>query len=196
MIRNVLSALFALTIAIGLSGCGSGDSQEAVDTTEHDNWVYLSTYWGFAQLAFDLTGYSITSGQPWGGVSTGQPDQTWGIDAKAGRHGSSTPAEWFKSHASVAVCTGYTCSSAWPSELNFAMTGTLTINGTSYPITIGQGSTALGVNNWWIGGPGWTIHSGTDSNVVTPDGQYLFRPVLDDNETFWICTSYGDCPPD
>ncbi len=194
MIRNVLSALFAFTIAIGLAGCGGGNSQE-VDTTEHDNWVYLSTYWGYAQLAFELTGYSITSGQPWGGVSTGQPDQTWGIDVKAGRHGSSSVATWFKDHASVGTCTNWPSGCPeWPSELNFAMTGTITIDGANYPITIGQGSTGLH-NNWWIGGPGWTIHSGTDSNVVTPDGRYVFQPVMGQPETFWICTSYGDCPP-
>ena len=42
-----------------------------VDTTEHDNWVYLAPSSGWTpSLAFELDDHSITSGQPWGGVST------------------------------------------------------------------------------------------------------------------------------
>lgn len=188
MIRNILVVSFVLIIAIGFAGCGSGDSQ--VDTTEHDNWVYLEPYMWNPTLAYEQADHSITSGQPWGGVSTGTPDLDWGIDVKAGRHGSRSVADWFRSHASVATCTA-DCSTNWPSELNFAITGTITINGTGYPITIGQGST-FGKNNWWIGGPGWTIHPGIDANVVTPDGKYVFMPIIDTTEQFWIKTSYSN----
>jgi len=82
------------------------------------------------------------------------------------------------------------CTATWPSELNFAITGTITIDGTGYPITIGQGSTGSS-NNWWVGGPGWTIHSGVYANVVTPDGKYVFMPEEDDANGFWIKTSYS-----
>ncbi len=51
-----------------------------LDTTEHDNWVFPVPYWGNPPLAFVLADHSITSRQPWGGVSTGVPDQIWGID--------------------------------------------------------------------------------------------------------------------
>lgn len=193
MMRRFLSAWFALAVAMGVGACGGSTGGEA-DTTVHDNWVFPESNWGYAQVAFELTDYRITKGQSFDGVSTGQPDQVWGIDVKAGRHGSSPPAEWFRSNASVATCT-MDCTTDWPSNLNFAITGTFTIDGTGYPITIGQGSTPLGANNWWIGGPGWTIHSGVYPNVVTPDGQYVFRPQEDDSDSFWICRSYDACPP-
>ena len=125
MIRNVRSVLFALIIAIGLAGCGSGDSQNAdtVDTTEHDNWVYFDPWKDNIPLAYAQDDHSITSGQPWGGVSTGKPDLDWGIDVKAGRKGSSGPAAWFRSNASAATCTA-DCNTDWPSDLNFAIKGT------------------------------------------------------------------------
>jgi hypothetical protein len=191
MIRNVLSALFALIIAIGLAGCGSGDSQNAdtVDVTQHDNWVYLEPWQWNPTLAYAQDDHSITSGQPWGGVSTGQPDLDWGIDVKAGRKGSSSPAAWFRSHASAATCTA-DCNTDWPADLNFAIKGTITIDGHGYPVTIGQGST-FGKNNWWIGGPGWTAHPGVFDNVVTPDGKYVFMPVDNTTDQFWIKTSYS-----
>jgi hypothetical protein len=65
------------------------------------------------------------------------------------------------------------------------MTGTLTINGTSYPVTIGQGSDGVH-NNWWIGGPNWTLHVGYGVAVVTPDGKYLINPMDDSFNEFQI----------
>jgi hypothetical protein len=190
MIRNVLFVLFALIIAIGFAGCGDGDSHK-VDTTEHDNWVYIFPWLWEPTLTFELSDHSITGGQPWGGVSYGTPDLHWGIDVKAGRKASSSVANWFRSHASVATCTA-DCATEWPSELNFAITGTLKINGTGYPVTIGQGST-FGQNNWWIGGPGWTRHAQIFPYdvIVTPDGKYFFSQVENTSDQFWLKTSYG-----
>ena len=188
MIRSILFALFSLIIAIGLAGCGSDDNP-AVDTSTHDNWVQLVPWADNVQLSFELADYSITSGQPWGGVSTGTQDNTWGIDVKAGRKGSGSVADWFKSHASAAWCANFPSNCPdWPSELNFAMTGTIKINDDSYPITIGQGSTGLH-NNWWIGGPGWTLDVTFGVAVVTPDRKYFFEPVDDTFNQFSIGTS-------
>ena len=191
MIRNFLSALFTLIIAISFAGCGDEDSSNKVDTTEHDNWVYLLRWADNVQLAYEEIDHSITSGQPWGGVTTGVSDQNWGIDVKAGRHTSSSVANWFRSHASAATCANWPSGCPdWPSELNFAITGTITINGTGYPVTIGQGSVGLH-NNWWIGGPGWSMHSTVLGDaVVTPDGKYYFEPEDDTFDQFWIRTSY------
>jgi hypothetical protein len=77
----------------------------------------------------------------------------------------------------------------WPSELNFAYSGTITIDGNSYTIVIGQGN-SFGRNNWWVGGPGWTVHPGVYANVVTPDGKYFFMPIDNSSDEFWIKTSY------
>ena len=189
MIRNILFALFSLIIALGFAGCGSDDNP-VVDTSTHDNWVYLDAEPGSnMQLAFTESDHSITSGQPWGEVSASFQDGQLGIDVKAGRHGSSSVADWFKSHASAAWCANWPSGCPdWPSELNFAMTGTLTINGTSYPVTIGQGSTGIH-NNWWIGGPGWSMDTTiTGTDVVTPDGKYLINPMDDSFNEFQIAT--------
>jgi hypothetical protein len=163
-----------------------------LDTTEHDNWVYLEPSSGWKpSLAFELDDHSISSGQPWGGVSSSVSNQVLGIDVKAGRHASSSVASWFRSHASVAWCANWpSACPEWPSDLNFAMTGTLTINGTGYPVTIGQGSVRPH-NNWWIGGPGWTArYSPLGDAVVTPDGKYFFEPQDDTFNQFWISTSF------
>jgi len=197
MIRNVVSVLLIFIIAISLAGCASGDNQnidtsdtvDTVDVTQHDNWVYFDPETDGIPLAYAEDDHAITSGQPWGGVSTGKPDLDWGIDVKAGRKGSSSPAAWFRENASAATCTA-DCDSDWPSDLNFAIKGTITIDGTEYPVTIGQGS-SLGKNNWWIGGPGWTIHSGVHANIMTPDEKYVFMPVDNTTDQFWIRTSYS-----
>lgn len=192
MIRNAMSVLFALIIALSFGGCGDGDSDHKVDTTEHDNWVYMDVWEDNVQVSFALSEHSITSGQPWGGVSTSYPTGTFEIDAKAGRHGSSSVASWFKSHASAATCANWPSGCPdWPSNLNFAFTGNITINGTGYPITIGQGSVGGVHNNWWIGGPGWQLKStALGDAMITPDGKYYFEPVDDTFDTFRISTSY------
>ncbi len=156
MIRNVLFILFSLSIALGLAGCGSDDSSQVVDTTLHDNWLYLQPYYNvsFSSVSYEEIEHQITSGQPWDGVTSSYNGAFLNIDARAGRKGSSSVATWFKDNCSVAICT-LDCGGDWPSELNFAFTGTIWIEGTSYPITIGQGHSAAGLNNWWIGGPGW-----------------------------------------
>lgn len=195
MIRNVLSALFALMIALSFAGCGGGDSgsQGLVGTTEHDNWVYLQDNLpSFAgTMAYVEANHSITSGQPWGGVNASfSTSGTLSIDAVAGRKKSSGVADWFRSNASTATCTAG-CGSAWPSELNFAFVGTITINGTEYPITIGQGSMWTGTNNWWIGGPGWIwpqsrLNAG---EITTPDGKYCVWPEEDSSDEFYVSDS-------
>lgn len=187
MIRNALFVSFALIISIGFAGCGGGDSTD-VDVSVHDNWVLFDPWVGDIPLAFSLADHSITSGQPWDGVSTGVQNGTWGIDVRAGRHASGSVASWFRQHASAAWCANWPAGCPeWPSELNFAMTGTLTINGTSYPVTIGQGSVADVHNNWWIGGPGWTLQvSPWGNSVVTPDGKYSINAMDDTFNEFQI----------
>ena len=188
MKRNSLFTFLIFIIVFVFTGCGSDNNNE-IDVSMHDNWVDFFPWADNVQLAFDLSDHSITSGQPWGGVSTGTDNNTWAIDVKAGRKGSSGVADWFKSRASAAWCANFPSDCPnWPSELNFAMTGTLTINGTPYPVTIGQGSTGLH-NNWWIGGPGWTLNVSFGVAVVTPDGKYFIEPVDDTFNQFWIRTS-------
>jgi hypothetical protein len=180
-----------LGLVFFLSDCkkstNSSNGQDTLDVTEHDNWVLMIPDWGTATLSFTLSDHDITSGQPWDGVSTGNQGGTWGIDAKAGRHASSGCSSWFRDHCSNATCCNWPSGcDPWPDKLNFAFTGTITIDGDSYTITIGQGSDGIH-NNWWFGGPNWTAWSSPFGDaVVTPDQKYYFEAEDDTFNQIYI----------
>ncbi len=154
--------------------------------------------------------YSVTSGQPWGGVTatptTQSPQVT--VKALAGRHNSTPPAQFFTSHlqspnpSNPDAIAAQSQQDELPSDLNFAFTGNLTINGTSYPVVLGQGHQWwVGYNNWWVGGapvtPGqgtWTQttyqrtwRSGVYPALVTPDKKYEIIPdVMTNDYSFYV----------
>jgi hypothetical protein len=188
--RSFSITLFIITMAIGLTGCehSSDDTTvTGVDVTQHDNIVILMPDWGATGVSFTLTDHDITSGQPWGGVSSSYQGGSLSIDAKAGRHNSGGCATWFKDHCSNATCCNWPSGcNPWPSELNFAFTGTLIIDGDSYTITLGQGSDGVH-NNWWVGGPSWTTWSSPFGDaVVTPDSKYYFEAADDTFNQIYI----------
>lgn len=128
------------------------------------------------QLSFQFVydgSYAISEGQPWQGVTSqgGTPGTPLEITAQAGRHKTTPPATWFNGQAQLLI--GYALEDSRPAELNFAFAGDLVINGSSYPIVLGQGSDLLGLSDdWWFGAPpGWT----RDGNgyLHTPDGKYV-----------------------
>ncbi|TXH45257.1 MAG: hypothetical protein E6Q90_00950 [Actinobacteria bacterium] len=135
----------------------------------------------YGPMSFDFSGnYSVTEGQPWNGVTGCQvANGTSGtaanceINVQAGRHNSAGPAQFFAQNVSAALCS-WECGGSMPSNLNFAITGTITIGGTSYPITLGQGSPSGGEENWWWGGPGWQVCQSSSSELCTPDGAWSF----------------------
>jgi hypothetical protein len=190
MKKDLRFSMLLILIVIASGGCkkSSGTQDDPIDATQHDNYLFLDPYFFNPTITYSEITHSISSGQPWGGVTTSYNSGIFEFDVKAGRHKTSGVADWFKSNCSKATGT-MDPGMAWPDDLNFAYTGTITIDGNSYDITIGQGSSMSG-NNWWIGGPGWTIHSGVYANVVTPDGKYFFMPEEDDENHFWLKTSY------
>lgn len=148
-------------------------SRQMVGTTMHANLVSIypadANSGLYEGLSFTPSGdYSISSGQPWGGVTTGTGAfDALQITAQAGRHDSSGPAEFFTQNTSAMI--GGAAYGDTPSELNFAFTGTLTVDGNSYDLVVGQGSNMDG-NNWWFGGEGWTqVGAG---QINTPDDRY------------------------
>lgn len=166
---------------------------QLVGVSEHDNVLDI----GSSQ---DVTftwdgGYSITSGQPWGGVTVDSGTPNGGgvtITAEAGRSGSTEVAQWFAARSSLAVADNQGTDNL-PEELNFAFTGTLTINGEEFPVVIGQGHTGVD-NNWWIGGQGagWsdsvfgqTVATSTPV-LVTPGGTYAIITELAMNNQLGI----------
>lgn len=113
---------------------------------------------GMSDMEFDISGHSITSGQPWEGISkiscNSSGDCT--MTVRAGRKGSKNVAQWFKDNVDGGSALGCSTIDQMPSELNFAFIGTMTFShggktytGTDIVIAQGHGG---GRNNWWIGG--------------------------------------------
>jgi hypothetical protein len=157
-----------------------------VDTSQHDNEFDLYLGQGVTSLAYVASGaYSITTDQAstWDGVTAVMAGSSSSpylqINAEAGRHASAEVSQWFFQQAPLytcvwanSACTLYVSSNN-PGSLNFAFTGTLTINGTGYAITIGQGSD--GTNNYWFFGEQYWTAGGTYGTIVTPDGRYAIH---------------------
>jgi len=183
----------ALSLTAGCSTQGSaadpvvrdaGAEQTApasVGTTVHDNQFIIqagnSASGAQIQFTWQQDSSSITSGQPFDGVSTNPSGASTNctINVQAGRQLSDAPAQWFTQQlqGGTAFNPGIGNVGNQPDQLNFAVTGTLTINGTGYGVVLGQGSDGAGDNTWWIGGPGFTGLS--PGAVVTPDGAYLLQ---------------------
>jgi len=109
----------------------------------------------------------------------GTPSTALQVTAAAGRHKTVPPATWF--NGNTLLLLGYALEDDTPSELNFAFAGNLVINGSSYPVYLGQGSDLLFTNDWWFGTPppqggeaSWTRDS--SGYLHTPDGKYVVRP--------------------
>ena len=124
-----------------------------------DNYVYFDVYdpmVAFPPLVqsvqFNETSHSITQGQPYEGVST----LGGYLDVKAGRHGSEEVAQDFNAGITSDNAWGLATDTPLPSELNFAVFGTMsvTIDDATRVCTemrIAQGH-YFSTNNWWIAG--------------------------------------------
>ncbi len=186
----------------------SAHATGGVSTESHANLFNLIPLgqWGgqkpsSMEFAIDTApgSYSVTSGQPWSGatppiVVVGQ-DSTLTITIQAGRQESSGPSNFYGSallgggfcslngtcNSNTSGNGTITTATVPDSEMNFAFTGQLTINGgDSYSVVIGQSSG--GGNCWAIGGIGWsgqfTATPGPPSDynwaaVFTPDNKYM-----------------------
>ncbi|MDX2171095.1 MAG: hypothetical protein SF182_28765 [Deltaproteobacteria bacterium] len=183
-------ARFAILVAalLTVSACGDGsdDATEPGEVVIHDNlmaflqapppsWQMSPPPQPTLSFQFDYDNqYVVSSGQPWQGVSAegGTPGSPLEVTARAGRHKTDPPAEWFNDRS--ALLLGYALEDSRPDELYFAFSGTLVINGTSYVVYLGQGGDLLG-DDWWLGvpatQPAWTRTS--EGYLLTPDGQYI-----------------------
>jgi hypothetical protein len=119
----------------------------------HANDVQLRLK-GIQIQSFEVTAHSITDGQPYEGVTVSGDK----IVVNAGRKGSTTVADWFKSTAKNGLVIACDTFDSYPSDLNFAVYGTLTFDfaGKTFVVKdmlLAQGSNARSRNNWWLGGP-------------------------------------------
>lgn len=168
----------------------SGSSPAELGASQHTNSFDLAPAKGVTAIAFTWDGiYAISSGQEstWGGVTSqwnGQGDPpSLDIQVKAGRKASPDVYAWYAQRAQQFSCTVAVSGNTAPDgqelgcatdNLNFAFTGTLTINGTGYPVVIGQGW--LSGNAWFYGGAGWQGPDTTTGAFTTPDGRYALVP--------------------
>lgn len=161
---------------------GGGGYAPPPTATIRDNIVNFVRYVSLSNVTYSANGgYDITAGQPWGGISISESDGSCSINARAGRKGSTDPAQWFKDRASVAMSASGSWG-GWPQNLNFAFNGTLTIDSKSYQLVVGQGHDGAH-NNWWIGGVGYT--SDTES-LITPDKKYCITQYDTDFNGFYV----------
>ena len=169
-----------------LSSQAPSATASELDELDHANNFDIYPGTGVTSIAFEWNGeYAITADQAktWKGVTAGYSTENPGvyeITATAGREADPTndTYAWFQAQAPVASTTyapqqcGAPGSAGDLGTMNFAFTGTLTINGKAYPLALGQfafsGSTA---NNWAYGGPGWQGPMCATS-FATPDGAF------------------------
>ena len=159
-------------------GASSAD-QNPVSTTEHDNFVQFNGDACITSASFAPQDSNITGGQPWGGVSTSTPyvaNGTLELDVQAGRKDSSGPAAWFNQQAPVYISAGRPATIKI-NNLNFAVTGELTLNGDTYLIALGQGNVGGGSSPWWLGGKGGFFQESGQliDKLITPDRKYAFE---------------------
>ncbi len=185
----LILAAFAIAVLTSCEDEQAGGTPPP-STSMHDNLVVFGLYLTVSSVTYEYNGqYNITGGQPWGGVTTYDSQGNWIVDAKAGRHNSSGPAQWFKSQATNYTCTVCGGGPDEPNDLNFAFNGNIVIEGNSYQAVVGQGSDGVH-NNWWIGGNGWNEGRG---GVCTPDNKYFIQGWdMSDNE-FYVQPGSGAC---
>jgi hypothetical protein len=109
-------------------------------TNAHWNYVYFKQVRDFQ---FTIKDHSITDGQPYDSAGSGYKNGEGYVVVHAGRHGSSSVADWFKDRAGVAVADRDVLDDM-PGKLNFAVSGDMVVKGPNGSvkcrnIVIGQG---------------------------------------------------------
>ena len=137
-------------------------SVDEVEATIRTNEFTLQMS-GLSNLKFEDSDHSITSGQPWHGISKIKcNDSGCTMYVNAGRKNSAAPADWFARAVEPGSAIGCTTTDTMPKKLNFAFKGNMSFDHrgqtfTGEDIVIGQGSTDSFRNNWWIGGQNMSV---------------------------------------
>ena len=163
-----MKRIVCLSILIAVSGVFGVSTYAAVKL--HNNTVNIIIGVGLhgkQSLKFtpDKTNwYKVTTGQPWGGITKHDcycSSYRLHLSIAAGRKKSAAVATWFRQKAEGAknssINTDNLACNTWPKNLNFAVSGILSIYGQdvneNIPIAIGQGKNAAGIYDWWICSP-------------------------------------------
>jgi len=155
------------------------------ETKTHNNNITFAGDKTIKSISFDYGDlYTITPGQPWGEVETtsSHNGSTLKIDIGAGRKDNKSNADWFNAVVNSANEKMFHTRGGdnVPKELNFAIKGTLTINGDKFNICIGQGHTGS-YDNWHIASESASSkHPYKDGYI----GKYYFSS--DDSDEFKV----------
>ncbi|MDQ7825679.1 MAG: hypothetical protein RDV48_22960 [Candidatus Eremiobacteraeota bacterium] len=164
------------------TGNPNGLSSE-IGAYSHDNIVTFTTE--ESTITFSMTGYDITSGQPWDGVTTSPEDGFLTIDVKCGRKGSSGPLNWVKDWVSAHNANLVYADQSnpyYPGSMNFALTGMLTVGYRTYNICLGQYG-SWPANVWMCAGENFTVGSFLGSRaILSPDKAYYILGTGKDYE--------------
>ena len=166
--RNLPNMLSRRGLVVLWLACVKGSADEEACALQtalgkpkiRDNYVYFNKYELNSQVAvqsvqFDETSHSISDGQPYEGIFT----LGYYLDVRAGRHETAEVAQYFNAGTTPDNALGLATSKSdtpLPSELNFAVSGTLSVamdnkNGVCPDMKIAQGHYG-DTNNWWIAG--------------------------------------------
>ena len=158
-----------------------------------DNYVYF-TINGATSFSFPQTAYSITQGEEYGGTTSGINKGQPFILVKADRKKSKQVADWFKDKVGTGANIVCKSDKRSPSELNFAVEGTFTMQvGTQNiqcpGVVVAQGNEGL-TNNWWMGSRNWAGGTGNATQSCTVAGggtvNVTFRPTADCVNNFTV----------
>ena len=172
----------------------SVDQVEGLEATLRTNKFTLQMS-GLSNLKFEESGYSITSGQPWQGISNiGYNDSGCTMYVMAGRKRSTAPANWFTRNVEPGSYIG---RATLPKELNFAFKGNMSFDNHGQTFTGEDIVITQGHDKWWIGGPTMELLPSDSSaaqtfktNVSPYKAKVTFKAVASSTVQLGVITLY------
>ena len=159
-------------------------------TKIRDNYVYFHTgpFTPAQWVQFDETSHSITQGQPYDGVSS---VDGYKLDVRAGRHGSKEVADDFNAGITGDNALGLlNYGDPLPSELNFAVFGTMSVTiddatRVCQDMRIAQGHWSTR-NNWWIAGTKCYYHDNLELTCPCDVATVTFSGMALSSHDFYV----------
>jgi hypothetical protein len=139
------------TVAASSEASATAPATREAAPTSRTLEILIGTQTGRGSFTWD-SGYIACPGVAWGGVTGGSPAMTVNIDVSAGDGGCAEAAQWLAQRVQAVVGTNGTTNMSGPSQLTYAFSGSLSIDGNPFTVAIGQSADGT----WWIGGMDWS----------------------------------------
>lgn len=169
--KKVIARLTGEAAGLGEAFCKNKKGHLHVHPAVQDNIIEFKGESSVKKITFELDEHIITTGEKFDGVhadSVKKKENHLSINVKAQRKGSKDCAKFFsdyvagKSKNMIHTAKG----SNVPDELNFAFTGTLTIDDSTFQVCMGQGHYGT-TNNWHFSSAAVTASSDAKSGVLS-----------------------------